>query len=773
MIASARIWVKGIVALHITVAALTCPVVAQRDAAAVVIVDKQTGQPLTGATVSSASGRAITASDINGNIHLAKNLLEKYDRLKITMTGYRTMLVSSADWLRLAVLELEPGFPSLEEVIVTANNPADRVKSLELGAETITAAEAGSIPAIFGETDLLKALQLKPGVKNAGEGLAGLFVRGGGMDQNLILLDGVPVYNPNHLMGLFSIFNNDAMRRVSLYKSSYPANYGGRLSSVIDISTRPASADSFLVSGGVGLLSSRLTLETPIKRNRSSAIVSARRTYFDVITRAINRSNSSKENYQHIPDYFFNDINLRADWKTGENSVLWVSGYLGKDHFHTVTDDYSASLAWGNRTASVNWKSTLRKNHEIQGAVFYSGYDYSIDNRQGMNNLEVNSSIQTVGFRLAGNSVAAKNFRIRSGLEGMIHRLTIGDYQSSSELSGVTTGEKASGNEWAAFASGEWDDGRRVGILGGIRISGFGTDKRFYLNPEPRIVTRLAIGEHSSIKASYTRMYQYLHLASLSSASLPVDMWYPSTERTKPQYADQLSLGWFRTLRRNTFYLSLEAYYKKMHNQVEFRDGANIYGNPRLEDEFVYGRGSAWGAETYLEKKAGRLRGWVGYTLSWCYRQFDAINGGEQFRPRYDRRHDLALVISYKLNNTFKISGNWVYGSGAYTTLPVGRFVFQNQVGRQPRSIIPVYQKRSNYQFPPMHRLDLGLVANLRSKAGTQEIMLSLYNVYSRRNPFFIQFKELSDKDGYVTAIQPKLVSLFPVLPGVTYNFRF
>lgn len=325
----------------------------------------------------------------------------------------------------------------------------------------------------------------------------------------------------------------------------------------------------------------------------------------------------------------------------------------------------------------------------------------------------------------------------------------------------------------SVFLNTEWDDLRRVAWSGGIRLSGFESRGKWRLRPEPRLAMRVAVGEHAAVKASYTRMSQYLHLASLSTAAMPVDIWYPSTSRTLPQYADQVSLGWTQSLSGNRLFLSVDGYYKWMYNQVEFKDGANVFGNPRLEDDFVYGRANAYGWEAYLEKKSGRTTGWLGYTLSWANRSFADINHGAPFKPRYDRRHDLSLVFMHRINDKFSVSGNWIYGSGAYTTVPVGRFVFQDHAGNRIRSIIPVYTERSNYQLAPVHRLDLSLTMSLKSKTGEKQIIFSLYNAYSRRNPFYIQFKEIDRRKGYVTSIQPTVVSLFPILPGVSYHFKF
>ena len=678
------------------------------------------------------------------------------------------------DLLLRQVVEMEKEMTLLEEVVITENHVLSKVKDIQMGTVTISAVEARKLPSILGEVDIIKLLQLKPGIKTAGEGLAGFYVRGGGSDQNLILIDHAPVYNPNHLLGLFSVFNVDAVRDVKLYKAGYPAEYSGRLSSVVDVTMRPGSMDSLSVSGGLGMLSSRVSVETPIVKGRSSITISGRRTYFDVFTNVINDAKKSDSSFEQIPGYYFSDVNLRADWEINSNNMLWVTGYLGNDNFRSPPDESSTvRFTWGNKTASVNLKSIIRNKTQIVSTLFYSNYQYQLRNEFNFNNLELRSGISSVGFKVVAAPREWKEFSWKGGLDGMLHKLTIGDFKSSSDLSGFNVGEKANGNEWGAFVNTEWNPSNSFALMGGIRLSGFYSGGRMSVNPEPRISLRFNTGENSAIKMNYTRMYQYLHLASLSTASLPTDMWYPSTQKTKPQYADQVSLGWSTGLHDNVLFLSFEGYYKWMKNQVEFRDGADIFGNPRLENDFVYGRGDAYGAEAYLEKKKGKTTGWLGYTLSWANRTFSDINDGESFRTRYDRRHDFSFVFIHRFNKKFSLSGNWIYGSGAWVTVPVGRYVFQDQVGNRFERITPVYTKRSNYQMDAIHRLDLSLVMALKTRRGSADLTFSLYNAYSRRNPFYIRFRQVNDEKGLAAAIEPRVISLFPVLPGVTYNFKF
>ena len=748
-------------------------VFSQHNPFIIVLKARETGQPLAGATVASQNSSFREISDSLGSIKIPESILENGEKLEISMIGFKKVAVNARTLVRHQSIELETDVVILEEVIITDNAVVTKVKDIQMGTVSISAVEARKLPSIFGEVDIIKLLQLKPGVKTAGEGMAGFYVRGGGADQNLILIDNAPVYNPNHLLGLFSIFNVDAVRDVKLYKAGYPAAYSGRLSSVLDVSMRPGSMDSFSVSGGLGILSSRLSVESPLVKGKSSIIVSGRRTYFDLFTNAINNYKKEDSSFDPIPGYFFSDLNLRTDWLINKNNSIWATGYLGSDNFRSPPDQESTvRFTWGNRTASFNWKSIVQQKLEIVSTLFYSNYKYNLSNEFNFNNLELRSGISTVGLKIIASTISTKKLTAKAGIDGMLHKLTIGDFRSSSDLSGFKVGEKANGNEWGIFLNTEWNPCYKLAIMGGLRVSGFYSGGKMNLNPEPRVSTRWNLGENSALKANYTRMFQYLHLASLSTTSLPTDMWYPSTSKTKPQYADQVSLGWSKGIRNNALYFSLEGYYKWMKNQVEFRDGADIFGNPKLENDFVYGKGIAYGVEAYLEKKKGKTTGWLGYTLSWATRTFSEINDGQPFLPRYDRRHDFSFVFIHKFNNKFSLSGNWIFGSGSRITVPIGRYIFQDQAGNRFERITPVYTKRSNYQLAPVHRLDLSLVMALKSKRGAADLTFSLYNAYSRRNPFYIRFRQVNNEKGAAASIEPRLVSLFPVLPGITYNFK-
>jgi hypothetical protein len=620
--------------------------------------------------------------------------------------------------------------------------------------------------------DIIKILQLKPGVKSAGEGLAGFYVRGGGADQNLILVEKAPVYNPNHLLGFFSVFNTDAVKEVSLYKAGFPAQYAGRLSSVLDVKMNEGNTEKFTVKGGLGLISSRLTLESPIQKGKSSVTVSARRTYLNIFTDYLNKRNQDNPDWDKIPTYYFYDLNTKITFQPSRRDRLSLTGYFGDDIFKFNTSNFSARFFWGNRSATLKWDRQLNTKWFWSNAVFYSGYRYLISNASESNSISLGSNIRDFGGSSELDYEGKDRHKIRTGLSWIYHDFTVGDLGANTGFNDIQAGQRLFGSELGLFASDEIEISPSLKIYAGLHISGFVTAGRSYFGLEPRTSVRFNLTEKSAFKASYARMYQYLHLVSNSSASLPTDVWYPSTAGVKPQSSDQLALSYSQALWDNRLFFSTETYYKWMHNSIDFKDGAQLFANPKLENEFVFGKGWAYGAEWYLEKRKGRTTGWVGYTLSWTWRQFAEINGGEPLHPRYDRRHDISVVIVHRLSPRLSFSATWIYGTGNYTSLAVGRFGVQDVVGGT--RVAPEFLGRNGYQMPPTHRMDWGLVWKLRPRYGETDLTFSLYNVYSRRNPFFIFYEENRNKaTGEVLSFTSKLVSLFPIVPAVTYNFKF
>lgn len=736
------------------------------------VFDKSTKETLVGATVFIQEKKVGTTTNALGEFEITTS--ENVARFKVAYIGYRDTIIVVSNNSSYYSIALVPAYRSLNEVqvISSKDDPKEKVNDVQMGVDRISMAEAKLLPAILGEVDILKVLQLKPGVKSGGEGTAGFFVRGGSNDQNLILVEHAPVYNPSHLFGFFSVFNSDAINNVTLYKSGFPSQYGGRLSSVLDVEMNKGQADSIAVQGGIGLLASRLTINLPIIKRKLSILVSGRRTYADLITNYLNKLNKNKPDFTPIPAYYFYDFNSAVDYQINDKNKLSLNGYFGNDLFRFKGDNFSANLLWGNRSATLEWKHRFNSRMNVSTAYFTSGYLYRINTSFSEISLSLGSRIWDQGLVNNWSYYVNEKHTLKFGVSGIYHRFTVGEYGISAEFTDIKDGQKIEAGEFGTYVSHTWKINKRIELLSGLRNSTFNNKNKTFNNLEPRLALKTSINSNSTIKASYARMYQYLHLVSSSAASLPTDVWYPSEEGIQPQRSDQVSLGFHQAISENKYFASIEGYYKWINNAIDFRDGAQLFANPNLSKEFVFGKGWAYGLETYFEKKKGRTTGWIGYTLSWSWRQFDKINFGEPFHPRFDRRHDISMVIMHKLTKRLSLSGTWVYSTGNYATIAGGRFAFQDALPDQI-SATPDYLKRNDFQMPPTHRMDLGLVWKLRSKKYESDITFSLYNAYSRRNPFFVFYEEVKNDAGQTVQFKPTLVSLFPILPAATYNFKF
>lgn len=740
------------------------------------IQDRNTQEPLIGATMGIPASNIGNITNEAGEYQLRLEA-GKYD-FRVSFIGYRdsTFSLQISQDTRLN-LTLQSTQNNLAEVVVSANkdDAMNKVNRNNMSMERLTSKEAKLLPAIFGEIDIIKVLQLKPGVKSGGEGNAGFYVRGGGVDQNLILVDKAPVYNPNHLFGFFSVFNSDAVQEVELYKAGFPARYGGRLSSVLDVQMKPGDYQTWGVEGGIGLISSRLTVKTPIVKDRATITLSGRRTYVDVFTRLVNNLNKNNPNFDQIPDYFFYDGNVRVDYLVGKKDEISLTGYYGDDFFKFKGQDFGARFGWGNRSLTLGWRHHFNKNLSVNNAYYLSGYNYRINNQFGENSLSLGSSIFDQGFAQDWEYTPNAQHQIQFGFTGIYHRFSVGNFGISTDFTDIKIGQLLEGGETAVYFADNIKFSSRLEMLLGVRGSNFLAKGKTHWGIEPRWALSYKVGKGTALKASYARMYQYLHLVTLSNSSLPTDIWYPSTRNIKPQSSDQVALGLHQALFKEKYFFSVETYYKWLHNAVDFRDGAQVFANPNLEGEFIRGRGWAYGFEGYIEKKQGKTTGWIGYTLSWTWREFADLNNGKPFHPRYDRRHDISVVVMHKLSPRVVLSGTWVYGTGNFVSLATGRYSFQDFLPNTDITAVPIFTNRNDYQMPPTHRLDLGLVWKMKPRKPNREsdLTFSIYNAYSRRNPFFIYYEEERDEDDNAIAFTPKLLALFPILPSVTYNFKF
>jgi hypothetical protein len=737
------------------------------------VIDNGTREPVAGANIFIPDMKITTSANQLGEFEIAFS--EKIGRFKVSSVGYRdTVLMIADNSLATYIIALTPAYQSLNElkILSSKESPKQKVNDIQMGVDKISMEEAKLLPAILGEVDILKVLQLKPGVKSGGEGTAGFFVRGGSNDQNLILVEHAPVYNPSHLFGFFSVFNSDAISNVTLYKSGFPAEFAGRLSSVLDVEMRKGQSDSIEVQGGIGLLASRLTINVPIVKRKLSLLVSGRRTYADVITNSLNTLNKDNKDFTPIPTYYFYDFNCAMEYNINDKNKLSLNGYFGNDFFSFKGDNFGANLLWGNRSATLEWAHRFNNRMNVKTAYFTSGYLYRINTSFSELSSSIGSRIWDHGLVNNWNFFINAKHDLKFGLSAISHRFIVGEYGISSEFTDIKGGQNIQAGEFGAYVSHSWKLSKRLEVLSGLRNSSFNNKAKSFNNIEPRMALKASFNSNSTIKASYARMNQYIHLVSSSAASLPTDIWYPSEEGILPQRSDQISLGWHQAIDQNRYFASVEGYYKWIANAIDFRDGAQLFANPDLKNEFVFGKGWAYGLEAYVEKKKGKTTGWIGYTLSWSWRQFDKINYGVAFHPRFDRRHDISVVIMHKLNKRLNLSGTWVFSTGNFATIAGGRFAFQDILPDDIEAT-PDYVRRNDFQMPPTHRLDLGLVWKLNTKKWESDITFSLYNAYSRRNPFFVFYDETRNQNGQAVSYKPTLVALFPVLPAITYNFKF
>ncbi len=680
-----------------------------------------------------------------------------------------------------------------QEIVISSRKRDANVRNAQMGKLDLSMNQIRSLPVIFGEVDPLKALQLMPGIRNAGEGNSGLYVRGGGPDQNLILLDDAVVYNPGHLFGFFSVFNGDALKNVSLIKGGMPAQYGGRISSVLDISMKEGNMQDYQVEGGIGTISSRVSVQGPIEKEKASFMVSGRRTYVDLLAKPfISRSSNFNGS-----GYFFYDLNAKINYRFSPKDRLYLSSYIGRDVFDFRNGDRSLdiSIPWGNATTSLRWNHVFNKKLFANTTAVYNDYKFTFGATQDNFNVQLNSGIRDFGLKTDFDYFASTRHRIRFGAQLTRHRFTpsVVSGNQDSTVFEPNNAQIKNARELALYIQDDWDISEKLKMNVGLRLSAFqqigsythfqrdvngnkldstvygpGQSVKWYGGPEPRWTMRYTLDEVSSIKASITRNIQYIHLVTNTGTSLPTDVWVPSTIRVKPQLSWQYALGYFRNFSDNMFETSVEVYYKNMNNQIEYREGYT----PSIrdpEEEFVFGRGWSYGSEFFINKTRGKFTGWIGYTLSWTWRKFPELNNGIKYPAKYDRRHDLSLVTIYEAGPRWKWSGVFVYATGNTITLPERFYLTEGVLGQQFSSL-------NQYRLAPYHRIDISATYTPRQKQSKKlkaSWVFSVYNVYSRMNPFFIYFDQEGSAFNNTLRIQAKQVSLFPIIPSVTWNFKF
>ena len=748
------------------------------------IKDASNGEDLQGATAQEESTKIGVIT--NGYGYYALSLPAGNVKITYSFVGFKA-ITKEINLTQNTVVDVQLSDEELEAAEVVADKFKQELENTQMSTVSLTATEIKTVPVIFGEVDLIKILQLKPGVKSGSEGSSGLYVRGGGADQNLVLLDEAVVYNASHLFGFFSIFNADAVKSVDLYKGDFPAQYGGRLSSVLDVKLKEGNNKKLSVSGGIGLISSRITVEAPIKKDKSSFIFSARRTYFDIFTRQINKANEGKPKVNPIPDYYFYDMNLKMNFVVGKRDRIFVSGYFGRDVFNFSNRTFKFDFDWGNATGTFRWNRTISPKLFMNVSLVYSDYKYKITNSFGQFNFSIGSGVKDYNAKVDFDYALNNKNNLRFGVQATQHLFEVGrtSFTSNDGKIDFQAGRDLDATEYGVYVNDEYDINSQWKLNAGLRLSGFNQNGKWYGGLEPRVAARYKVNEKISLKASASQMYQYLNLVSNSGASLPTDIWYPTTGNFKPQMSQQVAAGAsFLLGKEGKYLLSNELYYKKLANQVDLKDGAQIFANNNLEKEFVFGRGWGYGNEVYLEKKSGKLTGWIGYTISWTKRQFadstngnGPINGGKAFFPRFDSRHDLSIVAAYAINSKWTFSANFVYRTGNATSIPTDLFVLQDVTGAG--FVAGGVQERSNFRLPAYHRADLNIIRKRKHRWGESDWTFSIYNVYNRRNAYFVYIETVTQDDNGVplppTALRrvAKQVALFPVIPSVTYNFKF
>jgi len=756
------------------------------------VKDSATGETIVGATITIVGQSKTVSTNQYGFYSIT--LDEGSYGLSVSHVSYfaRQMDLSLTDNRQMDIL-LPSKAAAMNEVVVFSRRKDANVRNAQMSKIELSINQIKGVPAFLGEVDILKTIQLLPGVRNAGEGNAGFYVRGGGPDQNLILLDDAVVYNTGHLFGFFSIFNSDAIKNVSLIKGGMPAQYGGRLSSVLDVTMKDGNSNDYTAEGGIGLIASRLSLQGPIKKDRSSFMLSGRRTYIDALVKPF----VSKESNAYGSGYYFYDLNAKANFRFSEKDRLFLSGYFGRDvfAFNNAKRSFRADIPWGNATGTVRWNHVFNRKLFANTTLLYNDYNFTFGAAQNNFEISLASGIRDIGAKMDFDYYPATQHKIKFGGQSTHHKF----------VPNVVTGRQDSvtfdpGNEDTKFAlenalyiQDDWDVSEKLKINAGIRWSAFtqiGPYKRFirdsdenkldsnlyksfesiqqYNGFEPRLSARYTLSATSSLKASVTRNLQYIHLVSNAGTTLPTDLWVPSTFTVQPQISWQYAAGLFKNFNNNQYETSLEVYYKDMRNQIEYKEGYT----PSLRDpelDFTFGRGWSYGSELFVNKLRGRLTGWVGYTLSWTWRKFKQLNGGEKFPAKYDRRHDLSVVGMYELNPKWKLGGVFVYGTGNATSLPVRFYLVEGVLTQE-------YSKVNQYRLAPYHRMDVSATYMPRvnkSKRIQSSWVFAIYNVYSRLNPYFIYFDQNGSALDGSLRIDAKQVSLFPILPSVTWNFKW
>ncbi len=748
------------------------------------VKDKINGEELIGAAVTVKNTTTGAVTNLYGyySLTLPKG---QYD-IMFSFIGYES-ITKNIDLTQNVKLDIELTSSSkeLQEVLVVGEKNNENVSSVNMSTVNVKMESLKKIPALMGEIDVIRSIQLLPGVQSAGEGSTGFFVRGGGVDQNLVLLDEATVFNASHLMGFFSVFNSDAIKDAQLYKGGIPARYGGRLSSVLDIRMKEGNMKKLAVSGGIGAISSRLTLEGPIVKDKASFILSGRRTYADLFLKL-----SNNEGLRNSQLYFY-DFNGKINYKINDNNRIFASGYFGRDILSIAK---FFNISWGNQTFTLRWNHLFSEKLFSNISFIYSNYNYKLGIPEGLQSFDWNSNIINYSIKNDYTYYLNPSNTIRYGFQSTFldfNPATFTPGKGNDVLTGLKLPNKY-GLEHGIYVSNEQKIGARITIDYGLRLSIFqniGPDTIYQFNEtfdtipgngyvsykkgeffntysglEPRVGINYSINEFSSFKLSYNRIFQYLHLANNSTSGTPLDVWFPSDPNVQPRRADQVALGYFRNFFSNMFETSVEVYYKEFKNDIDFKDNAQLIFNRLISGEIRIGEGRSYGTEFFIRKNSGKINGWISYTFSRSFRTIQTINNGNEYPANFDRPHNFSFVFSYDISKKYSVGATWVYVTGLPLTAPTGKFEYQ---GMQ----VPIYSDRNGARIPDYHRGDFSVTytPDREGKKFKDNWNLSIYNLYARKNPFSVTFKE-NDQTGETEAVK---TYLFSIIPTITYNFNF
>lgn len=766
------------------------------------IEDAATGEKLIGANVFDPKSNSGTTSNTFGFFSLT--IPEDSVYLAVSYIGYQTSYYRLYLDKDLSInIQLKDG-TELEEVVVTAEQGERIEDRVQMSQIEVPIKQIQKLPALLGEVDILKTLQLLPGVQSGGEGTSGLYVRGGSPDQNLILLDGVPVYNVSHLFGFFSVFNADAIKSVTLTKGGFPARYGGRLSSVLEINMKEGNMKEFKGEGAIGTVFSKLTFEGPIIKDKTSFIISGRRTYIDVLAAPFITTGLAAQNIDADVNLYFYDLNAKINHKFSDKDRLYLSAYLGDDIFRTTfTEDLrelggfstTAGLDWGNVTSAMRWNRMWNNKLFSNTTVTYSRYKFntafgfeeiSVNNNGGLDRsaaaLEYISGIEDYAGKIDFDYIPNPNHYIRFGAGVTNHTFTPGVSQAKITVGAIDTvlntgSQNTQANEFALYVEDDLKIGTKFQANIGVHASAFAVDGKNYFSVQPRLGMLYHLPDNYSLKGSFATMTQFIHLLTNEGLGLPTDLWVPTTKDIVPEQSWQTGLGIAKTF-NDMFEVSVEGYYKEMKNLLSYIEGASFINEPGAEDEgwearVTQGDGRSYGAEFFMQKKTGDFTGWIGYTLSWTNRQFDDINGGEVYPFKYDRRHDFSIVAAYDITDKISASAVWVYGTGNAITLPESRHnafypaSYQGALEPYWQTQVERADSKNGFRMDAYHRLDVAVEFHKKRKYWEETIVVGAYNVYSRLNPFFINDEFRFGERKFVQ------YGLFPLIPSLSYRFKF